>query len=106
MVRRRSHLIISDPTLCGVKGRDIVCERCRKVRRFPGYIDRSYLPKHWFCEDDVWDKTQMSCEVEDVEKKHEEAKEEETALQVKMITPAIWGGETMKTVRTRVGRDG
>lgn len=78
-----------------MKTKEIVCERCGKVRRCPGYIDRSYLPKHWCCEDDVWDKRQMSCEQEEPERK-EEAKEEET--QGKMITPAIWGGETIKTV--------
>lgn len=62
----RNHLIISDPTLCDTKAETIVCERCGKVHKYPSYIDKKYFPKHWFCEYDVWNKKQVSCDIEGV----------------------------------------
>ena len=95
----RNHIIISDPTLCNTKAETIVCERCGKARKYPSYINKKYLNKHWFCEFDVWNKKQISCECDTEKVKHEEDKAEEPSVpRVKIITPAIWGGETVKTV--------
>ena len=52
---------MSDPTLSNTKVETIVCERCGKIRKYPGYINRKYLPQHWFCEYDVWNKRQICC---------------------------------------------
>lgn len=57
---------MSDPTLSNTKVETIVCERCGKIRKYPGYINRKYLPQHWFCEYDVWNKKQTCCECDSV----------------------------------------
>lgn len=91
----RSHLIASDPTL-SYDSASTVCVRCGKRRVFPSYIDRSYLKEPWMCEFDVWDKEGMNCDCP--EKKMRLKSVDEAASRLKLTTPAIWGGNSMKTV--------
>lgn len=94
----RSHLIASDPTL-SYDSASTVCARCGKRRVFPSYIDRSYLKEPWLCEFDVWDKEGMNCDCP--EKKMRLKSVDEAASRLKLTTPAIWGGNSMKTVRKK-----
>ena len=104
----RQHIIASDPTLASTKGELIQCQRCGRMRQYPAYIDRSQLPEEWFCEYNVWDKRQCACDENGVgnmkehqPKEHKSDEEKEGLLKVKLATPAIWGGESMKTVDLR-----
>ena len=48
------------------------------------------------CEYDVWDKEGMSCDC--AEKEMRLRSVDEAASRLKLTTPAIWGGNSMKTV--------
>ena len=79
------------------------------MRRYPAYIDRSQLPEEWYCEYNVWDKRQCTCDENEVgmmkepqTKEYKNDEEKEGLLKVKLATPAIWGGESMKTVVIRI----
>ena len=65
-LRRRQHIIASDPTLASTKEELVQCQRCGRLRRYPAYIDRAQLPKPWFCEYDVWDKRECCCDETEV----------------------------------------
>ena len=65
-LRRRQHIIASDPTLASTKEELVQCQRCGRLRRYPAYIDRAQLPDPWFCEYDVWDKHECCCDESEV----------------------------------------
>ncbi|KAK8792575.1 hypothetical protein WA588_005067 [Blastocystis sp. NMH] len=92
--KRLQHIIASDPTLASTKEELVQCQRCGRLRRYPAYIDRAQLPDPWFCEYDVWDKHECCC---DESEEPRGSEEKEGLLRGKLATPAIWGGESMKT---------
>ena len=70
-LRRRQHIIASDPTLASTKEELVQCQRCGRLRRYPAYIDRAQLPDPWFCEYDVWDKHECCCDESEVRTRRE-----------------------------------
>lgn len=75
----------------------IQCQRCGRIRHYPAYIARDQLPKEWYCEYSVWDKGLCSCEDGD-EKEEEREREKDGMKKITEVNPAIWGGESIKTV--------
>ena len=86
--KRISQILLCDPTVCNSKLETIACERCGKLRKYPSYISRKYLPQHWFCEYDMWNKRQSCCECEN--------NEENLVSTTNLVPPAIKGADSIK----------
>lgn len=39
----------------------VECERCKKWRKLPDFVDPEQLPEQWYCEMNVWDRERSTC---------------------------------------------